>query len=101
MPGGFTPLMELDLFTDVHGVAASPDPTPEAPRNRICRVCATEVLLWGLREWWIRERRKGLLEASVLNRKDCPNGSACSQQRDLGMFSHTGVRSIMLIWNNA
>ncbi|KII86933.1 hypothetical protein PLICRDRAFT_274455 [Plicaturopsis crispa FD-325 SS-3] len=83
-PRGFAPLLELDLFTDVHGVAAGADPDLNAPRSRICRLCATEVLLWGIRDWWIRERQKGFLEESVLSRKDCPEGSGCGRQKDLG-----------------
>lgn len=80
-------MLELDLFTDVHGVAAGADPDLNAPRSRICRLCATEVLLWGIRDWWIRERQKGFLEESVLSRKDCPEGSGCGRQKDLGMYS--------------
>lgn len=76
--------MELDLFSDVHGVAAGTDLNPENPRSRICRLCATEVLLWGLREWWLRERQKGFLEETVTSRKDCLEGSTCSRQKDLG-----------------
>lgn len=83
-PAGFKPLIELDLFVDVHGVAAGIDPNPDAPRNRICRLCATEVLLWGLKEWWIRERQKGFLDEAVSSRKDCPDGSGCGKQKDLG-----------------
>jgi hypothetical protein len=83
-PGGFTSLIELDLFADVHGVAAGVDPDPTAPRNRICRLCATEVLFWGLREWWVRERPKGLLPDNVLSRQDCPEGQGCGRQKDLG-----------------
>jgi E3 ubiquitin-protein ligase CHFR len=81
-PRGFAPLIELDLFNDVHGVPAGPEPSPEAPRNSICRICATEVLLWGLRDWWIRERKKGFVEDS---RKDCPDGSACDRRKDNGI----------------
>ncbi|KAF8349267.1 hypothetical protein F5887DRAFT_945253 [Amanita rubescens] len=82
-PRGFQPLIELDLFSDVHGVAAGIDPDPSAPRNRICRVCAAEVLLYGLKEWWIRERQKGFLEENVFRRKDCPDGAACALQKIL------------------
>ncbi|EDR13721.1 uncharacterized protein LACBIDRAFT_309007 [Laccaria bicolor S238N-H82] len=82
-PGGFQPLIELDLFSDIHGVAAGADAAVEGTRNRICRVCATEVLLWGLKEWWIRERQKGFLEEAVTNRKDCKDGSSCTHQREL------------------
>lgn len=50
-PRGFLPLIELDLFIGIHAVNPTPDPDPEAPRHRICRLCAQEVLLWGLRDW--------------------------------------------------
>jgi E3 ubiquitin-protein ligase CHFR len=82
-PRGFSPLFEQDLFTDIHGVTPSPDLNPEAPRSNICRLCAAEVLLWGLREWWVRERQKGFLEETVTRRRDCPEGSGCERQRDL------------------
>lgn len=74
----------MDVFSDVHGVAAGVDPDPLAPRNKICRVCAAEALLYGLKEWWIRERQKGFLEESVLGRNDCPDGAACARQKILG-----------------
>ncbi|TFK68577.1 hypothetical protein BDN72DRAFT_841547 [Pluteus cervinus] len=80
---GFTPLIDLDLFTDLHAVTPGVDLDPDAPRNRICRLCATEVLLWGLKEWWVRERQKGFLEGEVMNRSDCPDGSNCTRQKDL------------------
>ncbi|KZT19495.1 hypothetical protein NEOLEDRAFT_1077597 [Neolentinus lepideus HHB14362 ss-1] len=86
-PRGFAPLIELELFADVHGVASGTDPDPTAPRSRICRICATEVLLWGLRDWWIRERQKGFLEEDVLRRKDCPDGWGCQKQKDLGAYA--------------
>jgi len=81
-PRGFKPLIELDLFVDLHGVAPGIDPDPDAPRSSTCRLCATETLLWGLREWWIRERQKGLLDETVTNRADCPEGSGCERQKD-------------------
>lgn len=79
-PRKFAPLIELDLFADVHSVAAGIDPGADGPRERICRLCATEVLLWGLKDWWIRERKKGFLDESVTLRKDCPDGSSCHHQ---------------------
>ncbi|CCM03520.1 uncharacterized protein FIBRA_05654 [Fibroporia radiculosa] len=93
-PRQFAPLIELDLFMDVHNVAGGTDPDPTAPRHRICRVCATEVLLWGLRDWWIRERRKGLLEEWVTKRPDCPDGSGCTRQKD---HSHAKELNHMII----
>ncbi|KAH0832014.1 hypothetical protein J3R83DRAFT_12919 [Lanmaoa asiatica] len=83
-PNGFRPLIESDLFVDMHSVAAGVDDNPNAPRNRVCRHCATEVLLWGLREWWIRERQKGNLDAGIANRPDCEQGGSCNRQKDLG-----------------
>jgi len=78
-------LVELDLFMDVHSVAGGIDPGPTAPRNRICRICATEIFLWGLRDWWVRERKKGFLEGDIIKRPDCPDGSSCTRQKD---YSH-------------
>jgi E3 ubiquitin-protein ligase CHFR len=99
-PRQFLPLFELDLFTDVHGIVGGTDPDPAAPRRRICRVCATEVLLWGLKDWWIRERKKGLLNANVLKRKDCPSGTTCRRQKDQGNVPSLFVWSIDLIKND-
>src|SRR6267154_2250485 len=83
-PAGFKSLIEQELFVDLHGVAPGADPNPDAPRSRICRLCATEILLWGLKDWWVRERQKGFLDESVSNRPDCPEGTGCSKQKDLG-----------------
>ncbi|KAJ7025393.1 hypothetical protein C8F04DRAFT_1128839 [Mycena alexandri] len=82
-PGAFLPLIQQELFLDVHAVPAGADPEPDSPRSRICRQCAAEVFLYGLRDWFLRERQKGFLEESVLSRKDCEDGSDCSRQRDL------------------
>ena len=71
---------------DVHPVASGIDPDPRAPRRRICRICAAEILLFGLREWWVRERKKGFLEPHVLARPDCPDGSQCPRQRNHGAY---------------
>jgi E3 ubiquitin-protein ligase CHFR len=78
-PEAFAPLIELNLFA-----APGTDPNPESPRNLICRMCAADVLLWGLREWWIRERQKGFLSEDVLKRQDCSQGQQCDRQNDLG-----------------
>lgn len=86
-PRGFQPLFELELFMDVHAVSGGVDPDPTAPRQRICRICATEVLLWGLREWWVQERQKGFLEEHIMKRPDCPEGGGCSRQKDHGVFN--------------
>lgn len=83
-PQGFQPLIDAEVFVDVHRVVGGPEPEPSAPRNKICRICATEILLWGLRAWWVRERKKGLLDGAVLRRPDCPEGRACNRQRDHG-----------------
>ncbi|KAI0354982.1 hypothetical protein OH77DRAFT_1521464 [Trametes cingulata] len=81
-PRQFAPLIELELFMDLHPIPGGVDPDPNAPRTRICRMCAAEVLLYGLRDWWIRERRKGVLPAHIMARPDCPQGSHCSRQKD-------------------
>lgn len=97
-PRGFMTLIELDLFTDIHGVTPGTEPNTNAPRNRICRPCAAEVLLWGLKDWWIRERQKGFLEEGLMNRNDCPEGSSCTlHKEDHGharQFNHLFSRSI-------
>ncbi|TBU28621.1 hypothetical protein BD311DRAFT_758099 [Dichomitus squalens] len=80
-PRQFAPLIELELFMDVHSTSGGVDPDPSAPRSRICRVCAAEILLYGLRDWWVRERKKGFLERHVLARPDCPEGSQCPRQK--------------------
>ncbi|KAI8969631.1 hypothetical protein BD414DRAFT_502933 [Trametes punicea] len=81
-PRQFAPLIELELFMDLHPVPGGVDPDPNAPRTRICRICAAEVLLYGLRDWWIRERKKGFLEEHIMARPDCPEGSLCPRQKD-------------------
>ncbi|KAJ7928050.1 hypothetical protein B0H13DRAFT_1016114 [Mycena leptocephala] len=82
-PRAFLPLIQLELFVDVHAVPAGADPDPDAPRSRICRQCAAEVFLYGLRDWFLRERQKGFLEENVLNKKDCVDGAECNRQIDL------------------
>ncbi|KAG9315829.1 hypothetical protein JVU11DRAFT_3478 [Chiua virens] len=82
-PNEFRSLIESELFVDMHSVAAGTDDNPTAPRTRICRHCSTEVLLSGLRDWWIRERHKGHLDAAIANRPDCEEGLSCSRQKDL------------------
>jgi len=86
-PRGFAPLIELDLFVDVHSVPPGPEPGLDAPRQRICRMCAAEVLLYGLKDWWIRERKKGLLDANIAERPDCPDGTTCRRQKEHGKVS--------------
>ncbi|KAJ3524086.1 hypothetical protein NM688_g8623 [Phlebia brevispora] len=81
-PQGFQPLIDEEIFMDVHRVAGGPEPEAGAIRNRICRICATEVLLWGLRQWWMLERKKGRLDESVTSRLDCSEGRACPRQKD-------------------
>lgn len=83
-PTGFAPLLALDIFADLHAVGVGAvDPDPAAPRRRICRLCAAEVLLWGLRDWWARERAKGAVSVDVLRRADCLEGRLCTRQKDL------------------
>ncbi|KAF8967056.1 hypothetical protein BDZ97DRAFT_1656803 [Flammula alnicola] len=82
LPRGFATLMDLELFSDIHGVAPGTEPNANAPRNKACRMCASEVFLWGLKEWWLREREKGFVEQSVMNRKDCPDKERCTRHKD-------------------
>ena len=87
-------MIDLELFVDNHNVSPGVDPDPNAPRNRICRLCASEILLWGLRDWWVRERQKGFLEEDIMARKDCAEGQACSRQKDLGGFMNACLNII-------
>ena len=65
-------------------MAGGVDPNPAAPRQKICRWCATEVFLWGIRDWWIKERRKGRVSAAILEKPDCSGGKSCRNQKDPG-----------------
>ncbi|KAL4080668.1 hypothetical protein J3A83DRAFT_4084848 [Scleroderma citrinum] len=85
-PSGFKPLIELELFVDIHNVAGGIDEDPNAPRRLICRNCASEILLWGLKEWWIRERDIAYESGQLPRRPDCEASSSCSQQKDLGAY---------------
>ncbi|PPQ66259.1 hypothetical protein CVT24_007277 [Panaeolus cyanescens] len=82
LPRGFATLVELDLFSDVHPVTPGAEPNPDAPRNKICRICAAEVFLWGVKEWWIRERQKRIGGETLALRRDCPDGVHCSKHRE-------------------
>jgi E3 ubiquitin-protein ligase CHFR len=44
-------------------------------------MCAAEVLLYGLKDWWIRERKKGLLDPSLADRPDCPDGQYAGDRK--------------------
>jgi len=81
-PEKFTPLFDMELFTEIHGVAGGIDPNPAAPRQTICRWCATEIFLWGIRDWWIRERKKGRVSAAILAKPGCASGKSCLNQKD-------------------
>ncbi|KAF8710286.1 Ring finger, partial [Rhizoctonia solani] len=63
----------------------NPPPPPSPPRRRrICRECATEVFLSGLKDWWSREMRTSIgkerLPVWVVSRRVCENGETCSEQ---------------------
>ncbi|KIY72468.1 hypothetical protein CYLTODRAFT_367464, partial [Cylindrobasidium torrendii FP15055 ss-10] len=90
-PAKFQPLFDLDLFSDLYSVGPTSDPTPNPERRRICRMCATEVLLWGLRDWWVRTRT---LDPA---RVDCPEGGACERQKDLGACVALHRLSVLLM----
>jgi len=81
-PQGFLKLIELELFNEIHAVPAGTEPNADAPRNKACRLCAAEIFLWGLKDWWIKERMKGFLEETIVKRKDCPDFNQCTRQRD-------------------
>lgn len=78
-PRGLLPLLESEVFSENNGGLES---VPQGPYNRICRMCSAEVLLWGLRDWWTRERQTGQLDAAVLGRPDCPDGNRCLRQKE-------------------
>lgn len=98
-PGKFQPLVDANIFSDIHPVAPETEPNPNSPRTRICRLCAAEVFFWGLKEWWIRERLKGFVDPTITNRLDCRDGSACVHQKDLGASSslQRGTISLMFL----
>lgn len=110
-PTKFAPLIEMDLFTDIHGVPAPPyypprstsrasassssssvnndttanvhsPPAPDANRSRICRACAGEVLIYSIKNWWIRERRDAVKKGKMRERKDCEHGRTCGDIND-------------------
>ncbi|KAK7037585.1 hypothetical protein VNI00_011077 [Paramarasmius palmivorus] len=94
-PRQFAPLIEQDIFMD-NSTSSEPDVNAESPREQLCRRCATEIFIWGLKDWWIRERQKGFVEEPIAGRKDCPNGSECTRQKDLGHakeFNHIFSRT--------
>ena len=77
-------LIDSGIFDDLHGVSGADDPDPMAPRRRICRLCAGQLLIHSLKDWWIRERRHGNLPEDVVARKDCAQGNSCDKQNDPG-----------------
>lgn len=86
-PQGFTALIDSGAFDDIHNVSGGEDPDPSAPRRRICRLCAAQVLVYGLKGWWIRERKKAKASGNFLIREDCPQGENCGRQVDPSVFS--------------
>ncbi|KAI5123173.1 hypothetical protein M0805_000873 [Coniferiporia weirii] len=82
-PDGFQPLIDQEIFMDMHAVSGGVDPDPNAPRRFICRPCATEVFLYGLRDWWIRERGRAVRDGSLARRRDCPQGRTCGNIHDV------------------
>lgn len=81
---------------DIHGVSGGTDPDPNASRRFICRLCAAEVFLYGLRDWWVRERRKAVLDGKLEERRDCPDGPSCRQLSDSGEGSVHLIRRHVL-----
>lgn len=69
----------------MHPVSGGIDPDPSATRRFICRQCAAEVFVFGLRDWWIRERRKATEKGLLLRRPDCPDGANCERTDSLGV----------------
>ncbi|EJC98998.1 uncharacterized protein FOMMEDRAFT_95139 [Fomitiporia mediterranea MF3/22] len=83
-PEGFRPLIEQDLFMDMHAVPPAAESEANAPRRLICRLCAAEVFLYGLRDWWVRERHNAVRDGILEARKDCPEGGSCTRIEDPG-----------------
>ncbi|KZT51126.1 hypothetical protein CALCODRAFT_512892 [Calocera cornea HHB12733] len=68
--------------------AAAQAPVAQQPSllfTRICRDCAEGVFMWGIFDWWIRERRAvdGAIPSEVRAKPDCVNGRRCEQQGDV------------------
>ncbi|KIK57176.1 hypothetical protein GYMLUDRAFT_46424 [Collybiopsis luxurians FD-317 M1] len=98
-PQQFKAMIESGIFsTDAHiDPSIDTSSSSSTPPSRICRQCACEIFLNGLKEWWIRERKKGFVEQSVMDRKDCPDGSECNMQKDYAHareFNHIFARPI-------
>jgi E3 ubiquitin-protein ligase CHFR len=79
---GYRALLETGLFQPDDDHLA--DHTT-LQNNRCCRSCSSKIFFWGLMDWWIRERKKGQIDAS--KRKDCVDGRDCVSQGDIGVFS--------------
>lgn len=68
---------------------SSANPSAALPRRRrVCRECATEIFIHGLKDWWAREMATTLgkerLPAWVTARKMCENGEGCTEQGSYG-----------------
>ncbi|EIW80992.1 hypothetical protein CONPUDRAFT_56042 [Coniophora puteana RWD-64-598 SS2] len=96
-PGSFKIMIDSGLFLDVHSVAPGRDEDPDATRSKICRLCAAEILIQGMKDWWIREREKGALDPDVARRPDCAEGSSCPKQRDLGPHGSVSPPSLLTV----
>ncbi|KAF8610269.1 hypothetical protein BDV93DRAFT_540117 [Ceratobasidium sp. AG-I] len=65
--------------------ASSVNPPATLPRRRrVCRECATEMFVHGLKNWWAREMATTLgkerLPAWVVTRGMCESGEGCTEQ---------------------
>ncbi|CAE6516793.1 unnamed protein product [Rhizoctonia solani] len=76
------------LSTPLTASSIPAPPPPASRRRRICRECATEVFLSGLKDWWAREMRtpigKERLPVWVVSRQMCENGEVCADQMNNG-----------------
>ncbi|KAI6027655.1 hypothetical protein BKA83DRAFT_4232205 [Pisolithus microcarpus] len=98
-PHGFRPLIESGVFAEIHAITVGIDEDPGAIRTRICRHCAADILLWGLKEWWVREREIAIQKGLLQRRPDCEAGSSCSRQKDLAHtkeFNHVIIGTPVL-----
>jgi hypothetical protein len=78
--------------------SAAPATVPR--RRRVCRECATEVFVHGLKDWWAREMRTTLgmerLPVWVVGRKMCDDGEDCNEQGNYGASCVFGLTSVVL-----
>ncbi|CAE6527540.1 unnamed protein product [Rhizoctonia solani] len=97
------PIPSTTSITTSPLASSIPVPTPPSRRRRICRECATEVFLSGLKDWWAREMRtpigKERLPVWVVSRQVCGSGDACAEQMNNGKWGCLFRSNKLLIWS--